>query len=237
MSTKIAWTDETWNPVSGCTKLSAGCRNCYAEPAALSLKRRGQHKYADGFEVRMHEYVLDQPRHWRKPRLVFVNSMSDLFHDEVTDDFIHAVFDVMVDTPQHTYQILTKRPERMAALAPELPWLAHIWAGVTVEDNNNVGRVDVLRAVPSAVHFLSAEPLLGPVPDLDLTDIDWVIAGGESGPHCRPMDTDWVRDVRDRCVEAEIPFFFKQHAGFNKKRSGRVLDGRTWDEFPERKAS
>lgn len=229
---KIAWTESTWNPVTGCTKISAGCHNCYAATMAGRLKAMGQDKYANGFEVTVHPDCLDEPRHWTRPQMVFVCSMADLFHDDVRDEFIKSVFAVMAETPQHTYQVLTKRSGRLASLAPELTFAPNIWVGVTIENNDYVHRADDLRQVPAAVRFISAEPLLGPLADLDLTGIDQVIVGGESGKGWRRMDPDWARDLRDRCVDEGVAFFFKQYAGFQPKKLGRELDGVIWDEMP-----
>ena len=193
----------------------------------------GQPKYARGFEVALHPQELDRPKTWRKPRLVFVNSMSDLFHGRVPVAFLERVFEVMADTPRHTYQVLTKRPERAAFLADRLPWPPNVWLGASVESNDYLWRAEQLRAIPARIRFLSLEPLLAPVPDLDLAGLDWVIVGGESGPGARPLEPDWARAVRDRCGEANVPFFFKQWGGVHKHRTGRTLDGRTWDGFPD----
>lgn len=231
-SSPIEWTDSTWNPVTGCSKVSAGCRFCYAERLAHRLQAMGNASYGNGFSVTTHPRMLDRPLHWRDPRRIFVNSMSDLFHDEVPADFIKQVIATMVKASQHQFQVLTKRAARLAALAPELPWPANVWQGVSVEDERVRGRIDLLKQVPAAVRFISAEPLLGPLPDLDLGGIHWVIVGGESGPGARPMEPDWARDLRDQCAEASVPFFFKQWGGVRKKEAGRELDGRTWDEFP-----
>lgn len=235
-SSEIEWTDATWNPVTGCTKISAGCAHCYAETMTRRLRAMGQPNYQDGFAVRVHPGMLDVPLGWKRPRIVFVNSMSDLFHEQVPEEFIHRVFDVMSRVGWHRFQVLTKRDRRMANLAPTLPWPENVWMGVTVESNRHVDRVDRLRKVPAAVKFVSAEPLLGPLPDLDLSSIDWLIAGGESGPGARPMDPGWVRDLRDRCKQASVPFFFKQWGGVRKNGAGRLVDGRTWDEMPGRPA-
>ena len=232
-SSKIEWTDRTWNPVTGCDKVSPGCKHCYAERMAHRLKRMGQPKYADGFAVRCHAEALSIPAQWRRSRRVFVNSMSDLFHPAVPDDFIAEVYDVMaVRAPWHTYQVLTKRPERAAALNARLPWPEQVWLGVSVEHDAYRGRIDILRRIPAAVRFLSLEPPLGPLPGLDLSGVDWAIVGGESGPGARPMQADWARDVRDQCLSAGVPFFFKQWGGPSRSRAGRELDGRTWDELP-----
>lgn len=238
---KIEWTEATWNPTTGCDRISAGCDNCYALALAKRLKAMGSHKYqvdgdrrtsGPGFGVTAHAGALSLPRTWREPRVVFVNSMSDLFHARVPTSFIHEVFDVMVETPRHTYQLLTKRPKRLAALASQLPWPSNVWMGVTVENAQTAWRLDELRKVPAAVRFVSAEPLLGPLPDLDLDGIDWLIAGGESGPHFRPVEPEWLRELRDRCRAAGTEFFFKQWGGLRAKSGGRVLDGRTWDALP-----
>lgn len=232
LASSIEWTESTWNPLTGCTKISPGCKRCYAERMAKRLRAMGSANYANGFRLTLHEQALELPLSWRKPQTIFVNSMSDLFHQEVPEAFVQRVFDVMNRAHWHRYQILTKRSARLRALSPELPWAAHIWMGVSVEDARYVRRIDDLRETGAFTKFLSLEPLLGPLPGLDLQGIDWVIVGGESGPKARPLDADWVRDIRDQCVEAEIPFFFKQWGGVNKKKAGRVLDGRTWDEMP-----
>jgi protein gp37 len=239
----IEWTQATWNPTTGCDKVSAGCDNCYALTLAKRLKAMGAAKYqADGdprtsgpgFGITIHPDALRLPYTWRTPRLVFVNSMSDLFHARVPVPFIRQVLQVMQDTPQHTYQVLTKRSRRLRRL--DLQWPPNLWMGVSVENARVLGRVDDLRQVPAAVRFLSCEPLLGPLDGLNLSGIHWVIAGGESGPRARPMDPQWVADLRDVCQEAAVPFFFKQWGGRTPKAGGRVLDGRTYDEMPERLA-
>lgn len=231
-TTSIEWTETTWNPVTGCSKVSQGCKHCYAERFARRLQAMGSTRYANGFKVTLHEDLVELPHKWRTGRLVFVNSMSDLFHESVPDEFIQRVFRTMVDTPRHTYQILTKRAERLEHIAPTLPWPSNVWMGVSVESSTVISRISHLVTVPSAVRFLSVEPLLGPIPALPLDGIDWVIVGGESGPHARPLDPSWVRDIRGQCSDASVPFFFKQWGGTNKKATGRVLDGRTWDEMP-----
>lgn len=228
----IEWTESTWNPLTGCTKVSLGCRNCYAERMAMRLKGMGQANYLNGFALTMHESALSLPMNWRKPRSVFVNSMSDLFHKDVPDEFIARVFDIMRRAEQHRFQILTKRSNRLREMSPIIPWAANIWMGVTVEHSDYTYRIDDLRATGAKVKFLSLEPLLGPINDLSLLGINWVIVGGESGPQSRPMRKEWVADIRDQCIAANIPFFFKQWGGINKKRAGRLLDGRTWDEMP-----
>lgn len=228
----IEWTEATWNPVTGCTKVSAGCANCYAERLANRLQAMGQARYANGFSVTIHEETLKLPLSWKRSRMVFVNSMSDLFHKDIADDFIIRVFEVMVDAPWHRFQVLTKRSTRLREMNSVLPWAANIWMGVTVEDESCLWRVDDLRQTSAAVKFLSIEPMLGPLPGLDLTGIDWVIVGGESGPKARPMQAGWVTGVRDHCQQAKVPFFFKQWGGANRKKTGRLLDGRTYDEIP-----
>ena len=229
----IEWTQATWNPVTGCTKVSLGCEHCYAERLAKRLQAMGNANYAQGFRVALHEHMLGLPLRWRQPRVVFVNSMSDLFHDDVPFSFIERVFAVMQRASHHVFQVLTKRAERLAQLAPRLDWPPNVWMGVTLEHPDYLARVEHLRATPANVKFLSIEPLLGPMPQLDLSGIDWVIVGGESGPNARPMQPDWARDVRDRCLRSGVPFFFKQWGGRNKKKAGRLLEGRTWDEMPE----
>jgi protein gp37 len=232
LQSTIEWTESTWNPVTGCTKISPGCAHCYAERMANRLQAMGQPNYEYGFQVTLHEHALDLPLRWKKPQTIFVNSMSDLFHEEIPSDFIRRVFEVMEEASWHRFQVLTKRSARLADLAPVLPWPENVWMGATVESADLVSRIDDLRTVPAAVRFLSLEPLLGPVPGLDLTGIDWIIVGGESGPGARPMDPKWVRDVLRQCRKAKVPFFFKQWGGPNKKRAGRILDGRLYDEMP-----
>jgi protein gp37 len=237
----IEWTEATWNPTTGCDRVSAGCDNCYALTLAKRLKAMGAAKYqADGdprtsgpgFGVSTHPSALQIPFTWRRPRLVFVNSMSDLFHARVPTSFVEEVFEVMRQTPQHTYQVLTKRSHRLARIAPRLNWPANVWMGVSVESDDQYDRVHDLSIVPAAVRFLSCEPLLGPLPDLPLAGIDWVIAGGESGVNARPADPGWIRDLRDTCLESGTPFFFKQWGGRRAKSGGRVLDGRVWNDMP-----
>lgn len=237
----IEWTEATWNPVTGCDRVSAGCDHCYAMTLAKRLKAMGAEKYQNdgnpttsgpGFGVTLHPLALDQPRRWRNPRVVFVNSMSDLFHAKVPISFVRDVFDVMRDTPQHTYQVLTKRSLRLLRVADKLDWPANVWMGVSVENADTLSRVDHLRQVPAAVRFLSCEPLLGPLDGIDLTGIEWVIAGGESGPNYRPMELSWARGIRDACTTAQVPFFFKQWGGRTPKAFGRELDGQIWDEMP-----
>lgn len=233
MSTsKIEWTESTWNPVTGCTKISTGCKHCYAERMAKRLHAMGVENYRNGFEVACHPDSLKIPYKWKKPQMIFVNSMSDLFHNEVRSNFIEEVFFTMNETPWHTYQVLTKRAGRMKVLSKRLKWTPNIWMGVTVETADFYKRIDDLRQVPAAVRFLSLEPLLGPLPNLNLDGINWVIVGGESGPGARPMNPEWVTDIRDQCLAANVPFFFKQWGGVQKKKAGRELDNRTWDEMP-----
>ncbi len=231
----IEWTETTWNPASGCTKLSAGCANCYAKRMARRLQAMGQHRYRNGFKVTLHPEALEEPYRWKQPRVVFVNSMSDLFHERIPLDFVRRVFTVMNKNPRHTFQILTKRSQRLVELAPLLSWSDNIWMGVTVENSDYLHRIEHLRQVNAAVRFLSLEPLLGPLESLDLDGIDWVIVGGESGPNARPMKKKWAVSIKSKCEQARIPFFFKQWGGFNKKKNGRLLEGRTWDESPRDK--
>jgi len=228
----IEWTESTWNPVTGCTKISDGCKHCYAERMALRLKAMGQPNYVNGFSVTLHEQMLELPLKWKKPQMIFVNSMSDLFHEDVSADFIYRVFDVMQQAHWHTFQVLTKRAERMHELSPHLPWNDNIWMGVTVENENYVSRIDNLRRTGAKIKFVSFEPLLSEITDLDLVGIDWAIVGGESGPGARPMEEEWVLGIREQCYANQVPFFFKQWGGTNKKKNGRVLLGQTWDSMP-----
>ena len=229
---KIEWTESTWNPVTGCSKISPGCDNCYAERMARRLQAMGQPNYRNGFELTTHEDALDLPLTWRVPRVVFVNSMSDLFHQRVPGKFIRRVFEVMRRADWHVFQVLTKRSQRMAAMSSGLQWPKHVWAGVSVENADYAFRLEHLRETDAGVKFVSFEPLLGPVAGVDLSGIGWVIVGGESGPGARPMDRRWVTDIRDQCLHEGIPFFFKQWGGTNKKKTGRRLAGRTWDQMP-----
>jgi protein gp37 len=231
-ATTIEWTETTWNPVTGCSKVSPGCLNCYAERMARRLQAMGQPNYRDGFAVRTHDHMLELPFSWARPRMVFVNSMGDLFHEDVPLGFVKRVFEVMECAPRHTYQLLTKRAERLAEVASLLPWPDNVWMGVTVEDNERLSRVERLREIPSAVKFLSIEPLLGPLPDLNLEGIGWVIVGGESGPGARRVQQEWVCSIRDVCVDRDVPFFFKQWGGVRKKAAGRTLEGHIWDQMP-----
>ncbi|SCE95813.1 protein gp37 [Micromonospora viridifaciens] len=237
----IEWTEATWNPTTGCDRVSRGCDNCYALTLAKRLKAMGQPRYqrdgdprtsGPGFGLTLHPDSLTLPLTWRRPRLVFVNSMSDLFHAQVPVEFVRQVFEAIAATPQHTYQVLTKRARRLRRLAPSLTWPSNLWVGVSVEDVNAVDRIDDLRNVPAALRFLSCEPLLGPLSDLNLDGIGWVIVGGESGTNARPLHPAWVVDLRDQCTRAGVPFFFKQWGGRTPKAGGRELNGRTWDDMP-----
>lgn len=228
----IEWTDATWNPVTGCTKVSPGCKFCYAERMAKRLAAMEQTRYRNGFQATLQEDLVDLPLGWRKPRRIFVNSMSDLFHEKVPADFIERVFAVMERAHWHVFQVLTKRADRLLELAPHLPWPSNVWVGVSVESEAFQWRVERLAQVPAAVKFLSVEPLLGPIPHLPVRGIDWVIVGGESGPGARPMEANWVRTIRDRCSAEGVPFFFKQWGGVRKAKTGRTLDDRTWDQMP-----
>lgn len=231
-NSSIEWTDVTWNPVTGCTKVSHGCKFCYAERMAHRLQAMGLHRYRNGFAVTLHEDLVEEPLKWGRPRKVFVNSMSDLFHESVPFQFVRRVFEVMAKCPQHTFQVLTKRSQRLLELSSELPWPANVWMGVSVENERVVGRISHLRRTPAALRFLSCEPLIGPVGDLPLDGVHWVIVGGESGPRARPMKMEWVNEILRQCRRAGIPFFFKQWGGVRKKQTGRLLNGRTYDEFP-----
>jgi protein gp37 len=228
----IEWTEKTWNPVTGCTPVSAGCDHCYARRMAKRLQGMGQPRYANGFDVTCHPEALGEPLRWKKPRMVFVGSMGDLFHEDVPDEFIQSVFEIMWNASQHTYQILTKRAERLPSLVKDLPWPKNVWLGVSVENRKTAYRLMMLRSVPAALRFVSFEPLLEDVGAQSLASIDWAIVGGESGPKARPMHPEWARSIRDQCQAAGVPFFFKQWGGVNKKTAGRFLDGRTWDEMP-----
>lgn len=238
----IEWTEATWNPTTGCDRISPGCDNCYALTLAKRLKAMGNSKYQEdgdprtsgpGFAITEHPSALDIPHRWSSPRVIFVNSMSDLFHARVSSQFVQDVFQVMEETPRHTYQLLTKRPRRAVRMAKELPWPSNVWLGVSVETQDQLWRLDELRKVPAATRFVSAEPLLGSLVGLNLSDIHWLIAGGESGPNHRPLDPEWVRELRDECRDQKVAFFFKQWGGRTPKSNGRELDGRLWDEMPE----
>ncbi len=228
----IEWTDATWNPVTGCSKVSPGCKNCYAERLAARLQAMGNPRYTNGFEVTLHQDQLTLPLRWKQPKKIFVNSMSDLFHEEVPDDFIIQAFEVMEKADWHLFQILTKRADRLAELAPRLSWPNNVWQGVSVENSDYTCRIDSLTKVPAAVRFISVEPLLGPIPSLPLKGISWVIVGGESGPNYRPVQGNWIREIRDQCLIAKVPFFFKQWGGITPKAGGRRLDRRIWNEMP-----
>ncbi len=229
---KIEWTEATWNPVTGCTKVSSGCRHCYAERMAKRLQAMGQPNYSNGFRVALHEKVLELPLAWRKPQTIFVNSMSDLFHENVPAKFIQRVFHIMEQAHWHRFQILTKRSDRLLELNPKLSWNPNIWMGVSVENQECTFRIDHLRKTGAKIKFISFEPLLGPIHALNLKGIDWVIVGGESGHQARPMDALWAVDIRNRCQRTKVSFFFKQWGGPNRKKTGRKLEGRTWDEIP-----
>lgn len=231
-SSSIEWTEMTWNPTTGCTKISAGCKHCYAEVMTRRLQAMGVDKYSNGFKLALHPEALEIPYAWKSPKVVFVNSMSDLFHEKVPLSFIQKVFDVMNDNPQHVFQVLTKRSERLLEYHEHLHWGHNIWMGVSVENEKVMHRIEDLRRTGARVKFLSCEPLIGPLPDMDLTNIDWVIVGGESGRRPRPMQEDWVLDILDQCRAAKTKFFFKQWGGTNKKKTGRLLLDQTWDEMP-----
>lgn len=235
MATKssIEWTESTWNPLTGCTKISTGCKHCYAERMAKRLHAMGQPNYANGFKLTLHPQSLEIPLGWKKPQMIFVNSMSDLFHKDVPVDFIQQVFDVMRRADWHTFQVLTKRAERLLVLDPQIEWPANVWMGVSVENQDYKYRIDLLRQIHAKIKFLSLEPLLGPLSRLNLKGVNWVIVGGESGPGARPLLEEWVIDIRDQCKAEHVPFFFKQWGGVQKKRAGRLLQGKTWNQMPE----
>lgn len=228
----IEWTESTWNPLTGCNKVSPGCKHCYAERMAKRLQAMGQGKYRNGFRLTLHPDTLEEPLRWKQPQMIFVNSMSDLFHKDVPLEFIQKVFDVIRRAHWHNFQVLTKRAERLSELDSSLDWPENLWMGVSVENADYTFRIDYLRQTHAKIKFLSIEPLLGPVPNMNLTGIHWVIAGGESGPGARPLQREWVTDIRDQCLAARVPFFFKQWGGTNKKKTGRELDGRTWSDLP-----
>ena len=233
MSTsKIEWTNSTWNPITGCTKVSPGCKYCYAERMAVRLKAMRNPNYQNGFQLTLHEHILNLPLTWKTPQLIFVNSMSDLFHESVPLDFILQVFDVMNQASWHSFQILTKRSQHLVELSSSIHWSGNIWMGVSVENADYTFRIDHLRQTQAKIKFLSLEPLLGSIPHLNLAGIDWVIVGGESGPSARPMEERWVIEIKDQCIAHNVPFFFKQWGGKNKKKSGRLLKGQTWDALP-----
>lgn len=229
----IEWTEATWNPVTGCSQVSPGCAHCYAKTFAERWRGVPGHPYEQGFDLRIWPERLEQPLRWRRPRMIFVNSMSDLFHERIDESYIRDVFAVMAEAHWHTFQVLTKRHERLVDLAPSLSWPDNVWMGVSIENRRFVHRADYLRRVEAAVRFISAEPLLGPLEGLELSGIDWLIAGGESGPGHRPVRLEWVRELRDRCESEKIAFFFKQWGGRHPKTGGRELDGRSWNQMPE----
>jgi len=232
----IEWTESTWNPITGCTKLSPGCKHCYAERMSKRLEAMGSPNYGNGFRLTIHPESLNLPLQWKKPQTIFVNSMSDLFHRDVPLAFIQDIFRVMNEAHWHQFQVLTKRADRLLELSSQLSWTRNIWMGVSVENEHYVDRIDLLRETSAYIKFLSLEPLLGPLPNLRLEQIDWVIVGGESGPGARPMNPSWVKGIRDQCVQAEVPFFFKQWGGTRKKKAGRRLQGRFWNQMPRRAA-
>ena len=233
MNSPIEWTEATWNPVTGCNKISPGCKNCYAERMSRRLKAMGQNNYKNGFKLTLQPQMLRLPLQWKKPQTIFVNSMSDLFHKNVPIEYIQEVFDVMSRAHWHRFQVLTKRADRLEEVASSLAWAPNIWMGVSIESQKYVSRIDHLRRTAAKTKFLSLEPLLGPLHDLDLSNIDWAIVGGESGFGARPMLVDWVTDIRQQCQDADVAFFFKQWGGVWKKKTGRTLNGRTWDEMPK----
>lgn len=232
LNSGIEWTETTWNPVTGCTKISPGCKNCYAERMALRLQAMGQQNYRNGFKVTLHERMLPLPLTWKKPRMIFVNSMSDLFHQDVPIEFIESAFDIMKKASWHTFQVLTKRSDRLKEIDEIIDIPKNVWLGVSVECEDYLHRIDNLRSINAKIKFLSLEPLIGPLSELNLRNIDWVIVGGESGPGARPMRREWVCEIRDTCINSQVPFFFKQWGGVFKKRTGRILEGRTWDQMP-----
>lgn len=234
VNSSIEWTQATWNPVTGCSKVGPGCRNCYAERLAVRLRAMGNPRYRNGFRVTLHPDLIELPKRWREPRLIFVNSMSDLFHEQIPIWFIERVFVTMRDCPQHTFQVLTKRSARLRQLAARFDWPANVWMGVTIEDADALHRLDDIRAVPASIRFISFEPLIGPVGNVSLENIHWVIVGGESGPGARPMRIEWIRDIFRQCRNTRVPFFFKQWGGVRKDLTGRQLGGRTYDEMPRR---
>ena len=231
-SSAIEWTESTWNPVTGCSKVSVGCKNCYAERMARRLEAMGQPRYRNGFSLTLHRDLVSLPLAWKKPQMIFVNSMSDLFHEDVPADFIQSVFKTMNLASQHTFQVLTKRSDRLRELSDDLAWTDNIWMGVTVETKEYTNRIEDLVRTGARVKFLSLEPLLGSLREISVEGVDWVIAGGESGPGARPMKAEWVTEIRDQCMKLGIPFFFKQWGGVHKKKAGRELEGREWDEMP-----
>ena len=232
-NSNIEWTESTWNPMTGCTKISAGCQNCYAEKLAIRLHAMGVKNYANKFKLTLHEKALDIPKKWKKPRFIFVNSMSDLFHEDIPFDFIEKVFNVMNECSQHTFQILTKRSDNMLRLSKKLKLTNNIWLGVTVENNSSIYRINDLLQTKAKIKFVSFEPLLTPLPELNTCGIDWAIVGGESGVNARPMQKEWVLDIKSKCIKSNTAFFFKQWGGTNKKKNGRILEGKIWNAMPE----
>ena len=232
LKSKIEWTENTWNPITGCTKISEGCENCYAFQMASRLQKMGNAKYENGFRLTLHENCLNEPYTWKKPARIFVNSMSDLFHMDVPIDYIQKVFTVMNANPQHVFQVLTKRANRLDEIASHVKWSDNIWLGVTVESARNKNRVDELRSIPAKIKFISFEPLLGEIGEIDFTGIDWAIVGGESGWHARPMNQEWVLSIKEQCEQQDVLFYFKQWGGTRKKQAGRILLGQTWDAIP-----
>jgi len=229
----IEWTESTWNPITGCTKISLGCQNCYAERMALRLKGKGSPNYRNGFKITSHQHMLNLPIKWKKSRMIFVNSMSDLFHEEVHLDFIQSVFKVMNDCPQHIFQVLTKRSERIVELNQFLSWTNNIWMGVTIEHEKYLHRMKHLKQTDAKIKFISFEPLLSSIPQIELDNIDWIIVGGESGPGSRTLNEEWVVNIKNQCLSHYIPFFFKQWGGVNKKKAGRLLNGKEWNQVPD----
>ena len=233
IKSNIEWTESTWNPITGCTKISPGCKFCYAERLAKRLNAMGQRNYRNGFNLTLHEHVLQYPLRWKSPQMIFVNSMSDLFHDNVPVEFIQKIFKIMENAHWHTFQILTKRSERLKKLNDILSWPDNVWMGVSIENNDYLYRIDDLIKTNARIKFLSLEPLIGPLSNLKFNDVDWVIVGGESGPYARPLNPEWVIEIRDQCLSNNVSFFFKQWGGPNKKKTGRILENRTWDQWPK----
>lgn len=229
----IEWTDATWNPVTGCTKISIGCQNCYAERLAKRLQAMGNPRYSEGFKLRIHEDLIDLPSRWKKPKMVFVNSMSDLFHEDIPEQFINDVFNTMKNNYHHIFQVLTKRSNRLQIIPPKL-WDDNIWMGITIEAEEYLFRVEELRQTGARTRFISFEPLLDRIPEFNMSGIDWVIVGGETGPNARPMKKEWAIEIRNRCIEQNIPFFFKQWGGIRSKQEGRILEGEVWEQYPMR---
>jgi protein gp37 len=233
-NTKIEWTEATWNPVTGCTKISDGCANCYAANFARRLQAMGNIRYANGFNVSIHEDLIDLPKTWKSPKKIFVNSMSDIFHDEIPDEVILRIFQTMNECPQHQFQVLTKRPERLIKLNDKIQWTKNIWMGVTIENDKYLSRADLLRETNAYIKFISAEPLLGSIQNINLQNIDWLIVGGESGPHSRQIDKTWVEELQGLAQKNNVAFFFKQWGGFNKKKNGKLLNGKIIQEYPNK---